>query len=163
VRRQEMLSRAEILFFRGEKKVGKDYERMIRGRTTAKIRQLREELAILASDPKTRPVLEEALRDILQPENPGLTQDEQKTVREQNSVRQKLKNWRARWDLNPRSPASQGSLKPPLESFTFPVMSAQARRFPPGMELQLIAQSLEKVRLCPPLTRSLSASLPSAR
>ena len=103
----KMLSRAEILFFRGEKKVGKDYERMIRGRTTAKIRQLRKELTILALDPKINPVLEEALRDVLQPENPGRTQDEQKTVREQNCVRQNRENWRARWDLNPGSPASQ--------------------------------------------------------
>ena len=56
----DMLSRAEIDFFRGEKKVGKDYERMIRARVAAKIQRLRGELAILTLDPEIRPVLEEA-------------------------------------------------------------------------------------------------------
>jgi hypothetical protein len=53
-------SLAEIDFLRGEKKVGRDCERMIRARVAAKIQRLRGELALLALDPKIRLVLEEA-------------------------------------------------------------------------------------------------------
>jgi len=56
-----MLSKAEVQFLKGEKRVSGSYRRKIRERIRAKARSLRDELSIMALDPEIRPILGEAL------------------------------------------------------------------------------------------------------
>jgi len=56
-----MLSKAEVEFLRGEKQVSGGYRRKIRERIRTKFQSLRDELAVIASDPEIGPILEEAL------------------------------------------------------------------------------------------------------